>query len=97
MYLESIKTKADDAAGSEATCTVKVNGVKDLNYGNGDSYYDKLYLPVNITVQTDEGPVTQTWLDRNLGASRVAEAADDHLSYGSSFQWSRKADGRTVL
>lgn len=89
----TVTAKADDAAGSEATCTVKVNGVKDLNYGNGDSYYDKLYLPVNITVQTDEGSVTQTWLDRNLGASRVAEAADDHLSYGSHFQWSRKADG----
>ena len=93
----TVTAKADDAAGSEATCTVKVNGVKDLNYGNGDSYYDKLYLPVNITVQTDEGPVTQTWLDRNLGASRVAEAADDHLAYGSSFQWSRKADGHEQL
>jgi hypothetical protein len=33
------------------------------------------------------------WLDRNLGASRVATAANDTESYGDLFQWGRKADG----
>lgn len=90
----TVTATANDEAQSTATCEVTVNGVKDLNYGNGDSYYDKLYLPVNIEV-TDAGgeTVVQTWLDRNLGASRVAESADDQQSYGSHFQWSRKADG----
>jgi hypothetical protein len=33
------------------------------------------------------------WMDRNLGASRVATAANDTESYGDLFQWGRKADG----
>lgn len=83
-----------DESGAVAECTVTVNGVKDLNYGNGDEYYNKVYLPVNIEVTGADGqPVVQTWLDRNLGASRVAESADDQQAYGSHFQWSRKADG----
>ncbi len=88
--IATITAIANDADASTATCTVSVNGVKDLNYGNGDVYYDKVYLPVNITLASGE---TQTWLDRNLGASQVATAYNDPLAYGSSFQWSRKADG----
>ena len=33
------------------------------------------------------------WLDRNLGASRVARAVDDNQSYGDYYQWGRAADG----
>lgn len=33
------------------------------------------------------------WLDRNLGASRVAQSVDDYLAYGDLFQWGRLADG----
>lgn len=33
------------------------------------------------------------WMDRNLGASRVALNPTDDLSYGSLFQWGRYADG----
>jgi len=32
------------------------------------------------------------WLDRNLGASQVAESSSDHLSYGDLFQWGRGDD-----
>lgn len=87
-----------DESGAVAECTVTVNGVKDLNYGNGDEYYNKVYLPVNIEVTGADGqPVVQTWLDRNLGASQVATAYNDYQAYGSSFQWSRKADGHEQL
>ena len=92
--IATITATANDADASTATCTVSVNGVKDLNYGNGDSYYDKLYLPVNITLASGE---TQTWLDRNLGASQVATAYNDPLAYGSHFQWSRKANGHEQM
>jgi len=27
------------------------------------------------------------WLDRNLGASRVAQSSTDYLAYGSLYQW----------
>lgn len=33
------------------------------------------------------------WLDRNLGATQVANAMDDSLSFGYYFQWGRAGDG----
>jgi uncharacterized protein (TIGR02145 family) len=33
------------------------------------------------------------WLDRNLGASRVATASDDSQAYGDYYQWGRLTDG----
>jgi uncharacterized protein (TIGR02145 family) len=44
---------------------------------------------VNVT-----NPVTgMTWMDRNLGASQVAETSSDTNSYGDLYQWGRFADG----
>ncbi len=51
----------------------------------------------------------RTWLNNNLGAdyanvdssdynpSQQATATDDHLAYGSLFQWGRKADGHELI
>lgn len=36
------------------------------------------------------------WLDRNLGASRVATASNDAQSYGDLYQWGRGADGHQI-
>lgn len=36
------------------------------------------------------------WLDRNLGAKRVAASATDEESYGWYFQWGRNADGHQL-
>jgi len=33
------------------------------------------------------------WMDRNLGANRVAESSDDSESYGDLYQWGRFSDG----
>ena len=42
-------------------------------------------------------PVTgETWLDRNLGASQVANGSTDVLAYGDLYQWGRLADGHQV-
>jgi len=39
-------------------------------------------------------PITErTWMDRNLGASRVATDRSDVLAYGSFYQWGRLSDG----
>ena len=38
----------------------------------------------------------QTWMDRNLGARRVASAINDVLSYGNHYQWGRPADGHEI-
>jgi uncharacterized protein (TIGR02145 family) len=37
------------------------------------------------------------WLDRNLGAKRVATAFDDYQAYGDLFQWGRPADGHQLI
>jgi streptogramin lyase len=42
------------------------------------------------TVTTATGRI---WLDRNLGASRVATSSTDALAYGDYYQWGRPADG----
>ena len=39
-------------------------------------------------------PITgKIWMDRNLGASRVATSASDAQAYGDLYQWGRRADG----
>ncbi len=42
------------------------------------------------TVKSKTGRV---WMDRNLGAIRVAGSKSDSLSYGWLYQWGRPADG----
>jgi len=35
----------------------------------------------------------KTWMDRNLGASRVAQSSTDSEAYGDLYQWGRGSDG----
>ena len=49
------------------------------------------YLPVRSRV------TGKVWLDRNLGATRVAQSPTDHLAYGDLYQWGRKADGHQKI
>ena len=35
----------------------------------------------------------KTWMDRNLGASRVATSSTDENAYGELYQWGRRSDG----
>ncbi len=49
-------------------------------------------------VQTAIVPVAspatgKTWMDRNLGASKVATSSSDTGSFGDLYQWGRRADG----
>ncbi|WP_157972028.1 fibrobacter succinogenes major paralogous domain-containing protein [Pleomorphovibrio marinus] len=39
----------------------------------------------------------KTWMDRNLGASRVAESSTDSEAYGDLYQWGRAADGHQTI
>jgi len=49
------------------------------------------------SVSTVLNPVTgRTWMDRNLGASRVSNGPSDIPSYGWLFQWGRGADGHQI-
>ncbi|MDD4531376.1 MAG: FISUMP domain-containing protein [Candidatus Pacebacteria bacterium] len=46
-----------------------------------------------LTYGTVTSPAGKCFLDRNLGASRVANAYNDAESYGDIFQWGRATDG----
>jgi uncharacterized protein (TIGR02145 family)/uncharacterized repeat protein (TIGR02543 family) len=37
-----------------------------------------------------------TWMDRNLGATRVATSSTDQEAYGYLYQWGRAADGHQI-
>ncbi|BBO72367.1 hypothetical protein DSCA_62970 [Desulfosarcina alkanivorans] len=38
----------------------------------------------------------RVWMDRNLGAYRVAQSIDDYRAYGWMYQWGRLADGHEL-
>jgi len=63
----------------------------DFSYPPGTVHCD----PDNLTAVVEViNPVTgKIWMDRNLGASRVAQVFDDPASYGDLYQWGRLADG----
>jgi hypothetical protein len=100
-----------DNLGSTGEVTLKVIPViPDRMFGKADNNGDTnthsfLYLPVTH-------PITgQTWLNNNLGAeyadttnpkgnfnfTQQATASNDHLAYGSLFQWGRKPDGHELM
>jgi uncharacterized protein (TIGR02145 family) len=59
-------------------------GTSQVKDGGGNMYG---------TVLAEDG---RCWLDRNLGASRVATSPTDTSSYGWYFQWGRGADGHQI-
>ena len=48
------------------------------------------YVPGGVNTVTSAG---QVWMDRNLGALRVATKSADPDSYGTLYQWGRLGDG----
>ncbi len=47
-----------------------------------------------LAIPTAYNPTTtETWMDRNLGASQVATAYDDAAAYGDLYQWGRFSEG----
>ena len=51
------------------------------------------YKGQTVTYGTVQGQNGTCWMDRNLGASRVATAYNDAQAYGDLFQWGRLDDG----
>jgi hypothetical protein len=47
-------------------------------------------LSYTLITSPDTGRI---WLDRNLGATRVATSSTDSAAYGYSYQWGRNDDG----
>lgn len=70
-------------AKSGATSNFVLGKVDQINNGS-------------TTVPTVTSASGRIWMDRNLGASQVATAFSDALSYGDLYQWGRGADGHQL-
>ncbi len=72
--------------------TTMVSRDGSINNGKGVTESGKI-----VTKPWSYGTVTtatgRIWLDRNLGASRVATSSTDVEAYGDYYQWGRPADG----
>lgn len=63
-----------------------------LSFSNGEPVW--VTLDGVSVVRDVSNPTTgKVWMDRNLGASRVATASDDANAYGDLYQWGRLSDG----
>lgn len=85
-----------------------INGV-DTAYGDQKSFITRsnqnytcgnvtfMYNGSSVMYGTVKGKYGRCWLDRNLGASRVAESTTDLQSYGGFYQWGRQTDGHQIV
>jgi uncharacterized protein (TIGR02145 family) len=62
----------------------------------GTSTVPFVYNTLPVTYGTVVGAGGKCWLDRNLGATRVASSSTDAASYGDLYQWGRSADGHQI-
>ena len=72
----------------------------DCDEGSGLYVYDGSYF-INIvsgvaSVPSIRSASNRIWMDRNLGATRVATFATDAAAYGDLYQWGRTTDGHQV-
>ncbi len=72
--------------------TAFISNAQRTMFGAQNNYVAPVvpYVFVYGTVTTATGRI---WLDRNLGASRVALSSTDTQAYGDYYQWGRPADG----
>jgi len=54
------------------------------------------YWNVDACIGVVTSATGRIWMDRNLGASRVATSSTDAAAYGDLYQWGRKADGHQI-
>lgn len=83
----------DNPVNDNTTCTQDCAG----DWG-GTAYLDTCDICVGgntgkTSLVTCVSSLGRLWMDRNLGASRVATSSMDSAAYGDLYQWGRLADG----
>jgi uncharacterized protein (TIGR02145 family) len=83
-------TSNAECSGS-LTCSNTCLSLCDENTSSGQicGFNGFAYIPITA----NDGKV---WFDRNLGATQVATAINDSLSYGHYYQWGRDSDGHQL-
>lgn len=72
--------------------------VLTLNTTNDTTKVRFMYNGQEVVYGIIISPTTgKKWLDRNLGATRLASAWNDYQAYGDLFQWGRPADGHQLI
>ena len=94
-------SKTTDGSGSTFTSALTGLSQNTTYYARsyatnsaGTTYGSEISFSTYGTVTTRTGKI---WLDRNLGASRVATGPTDTQAYGDYFQWGRPADGHEKM
>lgn len=98
VFAEIGSTATDVPTFSDKTVSININYSyrvysynkvgKSINYSNEVS----IKTLFNIVV----GANGRIWMDRNLGATRVATSFTDAESYGDLYQWGRGTDGHQI-
>jgi hypothetical protein len=71
--------------------TIINTSTKCLQIYNGSHWFDACQVAADVPRVV--GANGHIWMDRNLGASRVATSFNDAQAYGDMYQWGRAADG----
>lgn len=79
-------------ANTKYSVKAYAKNVKGTSYGS-EIIFNSLPEPALTTVVSSTGRV---WLDKNLGATRVAENISDVNSFGYLYQWGRRSDGHQL-
>ncbi|MBM3167762.1 MAG: hypothetical protein FJZ76_00625 [Bacteroidetes bacterium] len=66
------------------------------NFACGTSSVTFTFRGASVTYGTVVGAAGKCWLDRNLGATRVATSSNDADAYGDLFQWGRGDEGHQL-
>jgi hypothetical protein len=103
MITVSLVTKTSDGTGTGTFQSTLTGLAGNIKYyvrayaitGSGTTYgEEKVFttLPENTVV----GANGKIWMDRNLGASRVATSSTDSVGFGDLYQWGRAKDGHQL-
>ena len=84
---QNIVLTATGTPTASGTNTFTLNTTPNCNFSRTTEVY------VGSVTSPNTGKI---WMDRNLGASQVATAFNDALSYGDLYQWGRGADGHQL-
>ena len=87
-YVRAYATNSAGTGYGDVVMLTTVNDTTKVRFS-----YNGRVVTYGIIISPKTG---RKWMDRNLGASRVAVAIDDTAAYGHYFQWGRPADGHQI-
>lgn len=94
MVLPKVANPALSIINPAAGMLVYDTTAKQVAVFNGTVW--SFWKPATSTVPTITTPTGKVWMDRNLGATRVATSSSDAASFGDLYQWGRLTDGHQL-